>query len=58
MNCENGFCIYCANDICILEKISIDSMGMCAECVYPDIDEKILKQAKEDLLKILEKRSE
>lgn len=35
----------------MLEKVGIDSLGMCTECIYPDIDEKILNQAKLELLK-------
>lgn len=51
MNCENNFCIYQNKDKCILDEISIDSSGMCTECIYPNIDEKILNQAKLKLLK-------
>ena len=51
MKCENNFCIYQNNGRCILDKIDIDSLGMCAECIYPDIDEKTLNQAKLKLLK-------
>ena len=50
MKCENCFCIYQSKDKCILDKISIDSLGMCTECIYPDIDEKILNHAKLKLL--------
>ncbi len=55
MNCENNFCIYQSKGKCILDKVSIDSLGMCTECIYPDIDEKILNQAKSKLLKDYEK---
>ncbi len=55
MKCENRFCIYESKGKCTLDKIYIDSLGMCAECIYPDIDEKILNQAKLKLLKSLEK---
>lgn len=55
MNCENDFCIYQNKGKCILDKIDIDSLGMCAECIYPDIDEEILMQAKLKLLKKYEK---
>jgi len=55
MKCENNFCIYQVNDKCILDKVSIDSLGMCAECIYPDIDKKILNQAKSQLLKDYQK---
>lgn len=52
MNCENKFCIYQSKGKCILEEIDIDSLGMCADCIYPDIDEKILNQAKLRLLNL------
>ncbi len=51
MKCENNFCIYQFKGKCILEKINIDSCGMCAECMYPDLDDKFLNQAKQKLLK-------
>ena len=55
MKCENSFCIYQSKGKCILNKVDIDSLGMCAECIYPDIDEEILNQAKLKLLKNYEK---
>ncbi len=55
MKCENNFCIYQNKGNCIFEKVSIDSLGMCAECIYPDIDEEVLTQAKLRLLKKYEK---
>ena len=55
MKCENSFCIYESNGKCILKNISIDGLGMCTECIYPAIDEKILADAKQKLLKIYEK---
>ena len=51
MKCENNFCVYQHEDKCILDEISVDSLGMCEECIYPDIDEKILNKAKMKLLK-------
>ena len=51
MNCENTFCIYQSKGKCLLCKVEIDSLGMCTECIYPDIDEEILNKAKSELLK-------
>ena len=51
MECENSFCIYQSQGKCLLDNISIDISGMCTECIYPDIDEKILNKAKSKLLK-------
>ena len=51
MKCENTFCIYQHNDNCMLDHVSIDSLGMCTECIYPDIDENALNRAKSKFLK-------
>lgn len=50
MRCENSFCIYLAGEECILDAIEINSMGMCTECIYPNIDENVLSEAKRKLL--------
>ena len=55
MKCENNFCIYQCSGKCILDEVSIDNLGVCTECIYPDIDEEILYQAKLKLLKRYEK---
>ena len=55
MNCENSFCIYQSKGQCILETVNINSVGMCAECIYPDIDDDLINQAKLELLKQYEK---
>lgn len=55
MKCENIFCIYQSKGQCLFDEVDIDSLGMCAECIYPDIDEEILFQAKLKLLKKYEK---
>ncbi|MBR3767073.1 MAG: hypothetical protein IKL10_02415 [Clostridia bacterium] len=56
MNCANSFCIYQLKGKCMIENISIDYLGMCAECIYPDMDEEILRQAKLKLLKKYEEQ--
>ncbi|MBO5105658.1 MAG: hypothetical protein J6C29_02055 [Clostridia bacterium] len=55
MKCENNFCIYQSDGDCILKEISIDNLGTCADFIYPNIDEKVLNQAKLKLLKYYEK---
>ena len=55
MNCENKFCIYQNEGKCMLNRVDIDSLGMCADCIYPDIDEKVLNQAKLELLREYQK---
>ena len=51
MKCENDFCIYEANGKCILDEISINSLGACDECIYPNIDRDYLEKQKQKLLK-------
>ena len=55
MKCQNDLCIYQTNGVCLLEEISIDNLGMCTDCIYPNIDEQILNDAKLKLLKKYEK---
>lgn len=55
MRCENSFCIYQSKGNCMLDQIDIDYLGMCAECIQPDIDKEILYQAKLKLLKKYDK---
>lgn len=50
MKCNNYFCIYWSNNRCILDKVSLDIMGICEECTYVNIDESILKNQREKLL--------
>ena len=55
VTCENILCIYQSNNRCILDSISVDGLGMCTECIYPNIDKEILDHAKITLLKQYEK---
>ena len=51
INCENCFCIYEENGKCILDKVELDIMGQCTECIYVNLDDSVLKKAKQKLLK-------
>lgn len=51
MKCENYFCIYEDNGKCILDKIELDIMGQCTECIYVNLESDVLKEAKQNLLK-------
>ena len=51
MLCENELCVYQENGECILEEISIDAIGNCTECTLVDINNEILKQAKQKFIK-------
>ncbi len=48
MECENIYCVYCKNNKCLLERITIDISGLCQECIYATIDNKILEKAKNE----------
>lgn len=50
MDCENNLCVYWEADSCILDTISIDSLGRCAACILISIDEKTLKAGREKFL--------
>lgn len=50
MQCENTFCIYWEEKSCILDEVTLDVMGCCQNCIYVDIDEKILQAARKKLL--------
>lgn len=54
MHCENLFCIYWENNECTLEEISLDIQGNCQGCIYVDLEEKLLKNKREELLNKLE----
>lgn len=51
MSCQNEFCIYQLDGYCTINNISIDSLGHCADCIYPNIDKYQLLKFKEKLLK-------
>lgn len=50
MICENIFCIYQKENTCILEEISLDSLGTCSECILIDLDEVFLSEEKQKIL--------
>ena len=50
MKCEHIFCIYQSDGECTADEIGIDETGMCDSCIYPNLEEAVLKKAKTDLL--------
>lgn len=42
MVCANYLCIYCENNECTLNQISIDAHGHCEECIQIDINDEQL----------------
>lgn len=45
--CENIFCIYQREGECILADIHLDIQGDCTDCIYVNIDEDFLNDAKQ-----------
>ncbi len=56
MFCENNCCIYWKNNKCELGQISLDSRGMCIDCIYVDIDEELMEQARTRMKKNFEEQ--
>ena len=54
MKCENDFCIYQHCGICMLGEITINSLGMCEQCIIISLNENDLTQAKAKTLDRLE----
>lgn len=50
IRCENRFCIYWKNGLCILDRISLDQQGMCSECILIEMEELARKRARETAL--------
>lgn len=47
MNCENYLCIYQDKGHCTLDKIELDVLGQCKECIYVDINDADLERYKQ-----------
>lgn len=48
--CENEFCIYQKNNICTLDKIELNSMGICDSCIQIDLEPREVNSRKKVLL--------
>ena len=55
MECENELCIYWQEGLCLLSRISIDSVGLCTQCIYPSFPPEVLERAKRELRERLER---
>lgn len=42
MRCENHFCIYYEDDACLLDDITLDTLGQCESCIYVNLPETLL----------------
>ena len=54
LSCENEFCIYQKQGICILESVQLDIQGNCVDCIYINVEKDTLNKLKEALLKDLQ----
>jgi len=50
MTCENEYCIYNNKNKCRLENTSINTLGMCDDCIIVSLDKKLLVELKETQL--------
>ena len=55
MQCENTWCIYQENWHCILDETSIDSIGMCMECICISYESDELERKKREKREQLDK---
>jgi len=58
MNCYFNFCIYNKDYLCTLDKISINSAGICDECMPVNFSSPQLEDEKNKQIKNLEKLRE
>ena len=56
MRCKNKFCIYYRKERCTAEDVAINSVGMCEDCVYVEIDESELKIKRVDALEKMDRQ--
>ena len=54
MKCENEYCIYNKDYLCILDEINIDSLGMCDSCILLKLEKDFLTNEKEKQLNEIE----
>ena len=50
MPCENEYCIYQAENKCRFATITINSLGMCEDCIIVSLDVEFLKTEKDKQL--------
>lgn len=47
--CENRLCIYWEENACILSGVSMDSLGMCEECILVSLEDEELDKKRKQL---------
>jgi len=56
MDCGFEYCIYNRDNMCGLEEIEINELGMCDDCVIVSIPEEFLGLMKDSQLKEMDER--
>ena len=56
MRCEAEYCIYNKNRLCSLQKIQINSQGMCDDCLHVSLDTALLNAEKERQLREIKRK--
>ncbi len=54
MICENNYCIYWAENKCILDEIYLDNMGICESCINVSIPDGELERLRKEQLREIE----
>lgn len=47
LQCENNLCIYNKQNMCILDTITLNTIGICNECILLSLDESLLTLLKQ-----------
>ena len=58
MRCENKLCVYYEKNECSIGKISVNSQGICEECIQIEFEENELIKKRVALLEQLDKQYE
>jgi hypothetical protein len=58
MTCEYEYCIYNSERVCLIEKISINDLGMCDECIIVSLEKDFLQSEKGRQLEAISSRWE
>ena len=56
LKCENEYCLYSNECECLFEKVSINELGMCDDCIILSLDKEFLQKEKERQLSEIESR--
>ncbi|MCL2884625.1 MAG: hypothetical protein FWF49_03995 [Oscillospiraceae bacterium] len=54
MKCELDYCVYNRKNVCILDEIEVNGLGMCACCMTLSFTPDFLEQEKERQLREME----